>query len=301
MALYLHSVFQQQKLWLRCFSVTSNYSVKISKPDYSIKLNRRFLNFNSSLSYRRFHVTSKTWDSVVVNCPAFAESITEGDVRWEKGQGDQVEEDETVAEVETDKTSIPIPSPSAGVIEALLVEEGTTVTPGTPLFKINQSETVAPSPPAPKVGLSGSEVEPEVGSEPNASSISIPDEAPKPPPIPSDPISSTPVSAIKSAAESVSVHGIKAAVGARSEHRVKMNRMRLRIAQRLKDSQNTAAMLTTFNEIDMSNIIAIRNRYKDVFMKKHGIKLSFMSAFIKASAHALRVRKSMYWYHANHI
>ena len=75
--------------------------------------------------------------------------------------------------------------------------------------------------------------------------------------------------------------------GARTEDRVKMNRMRLRIAQRLKDSQNTAASLTTFNEVDMSSIMDFRNKYKDAFLKKHGIKLGFMSAFAKASAHAL--------------
>ena len=79
----------------------------------------------------------------------------------------------------------------------------------------------------------------------------------------------------------------KEIAGTRSEHRVKMNRMRLKIAQRLKDAQNTNAMLTTFNELDMSNIMQLRKDNQDAFVKKHGIKMGFMSAFVKASAYAL--------------
>merc|ERR1719189_240944 len=80
----------------------------------------------------------------------------------------------------------------------------------------------------------------------------------------------------------------KEIAGTRSEHRVKMNRMRLKIAQRLKDSQNTNAMLTTFNELDMSSIIQLRKETQDAFVKRHGLKLGFMSAFVKASAYALQ-------------
>lgn len=109
------------------------------------------------------------------------------------------------------------------------------------------------------------------------------------PPVPSppQPLTSKPVSAVKpTAAPPVAEPG--AVKGLRSEHREKMNRMRQRIAQRLKEAQNTCAMLTTFNEIDMSNIQDMRARHKEAFLKKHNLKLGFMSAFVKASAFALQ-------------
>ncbi|TRY84605.1 hypothetical protein DNTS_001337 [Danionella cerebrum] len=180
--------------------------------------------FRSSAAHRNEVITIKT--------PAFAESVTEGDVRWEKAVGDSVAEDEVVCEIETDKTSVQVPSPAAGVIEELLVPDGGKVEGGTPLFKLKKG-----------------------------------------------------VSAIKPTAAPATVEtGDRVS---RSEHRVKMNRMRLRIAQRLKEAQNTCAMLTTFNEVDMSNISQMRTQYKDAFAKKHGIKLGFMSAFVKAAAYAL--------------
>lgn len=107
------------------------------------------------------------------------------------------------------------------------------------------------------------------------------------PAVPAQPIQAKPVSAIKPTAAAPAAAADTGAKAARSEHRVKMNRMRLRIAQRLKEAQNTCAMLTTFNEVDMSNITEMRTQYKDAFLKKHGIKLGFMSAFVKAAAYAL--------------
>ena len=249
---------------------------------------------NNRLHQQWFHVSQPFFESVTVNCPAFAESISEGDVRWDKAVGDSVKEDDTVAEIETDKTSIPIPSPSAGVIEALLVEDGTTVTPGTPLFKINTEGSAASAPAAEKpkedkpveTASSPSPAEEKEESEPPK----IPESMPPPTPVPTTPLSTIKVSDIKVTPFSQSESTVSASTaGTRSEHRVKMNRMRLRIAQRLKDSQNTAAMLTTFNEVDMSNIMAMRSKYKESFLKKHGLKLSFMSAFIKASAYGLKV------------
>lgn len=238
--------------------------------------------------WRSFQTSAISLESITVNCPAFAESISEGDVRWEKAVGESVDEDETVAEIETDKTSIPIASPSQGVVEELLVEDGSTVTPGTPLFKINtEGATSAPKAepadvPAPPTPTPATPPPPPTTSE-------IPSTLPPAPPVPTQPLSSIPVASVPVTPVSIStpVTASEQVVGARTENRVKMNRMRQRIAQRLKDSQNTAAMLTTFNEIDMTNIKALRNKYKDDFLKKHGIKLSFMSAFIKASAYAL--------------
>uniref|UniRef100_A0A3B4ZV93 Dihydrolipoyllysine-residue succinyltransferase component of 2-oxoglutarate dehydrogenase complex, mitochondrial n=1 Tax=Stegastes partitus TaxID=144197 RepID=A0A3B4ZV93_9TELE len=191
---------------------------------------------------------------VTVKTPAFAESVTEGDVRWEKAVGDTVSEDEVVCEIETDKTSVQVPAPAAGVIEELLVPDGGKVEGGTPLFKLRKGAAEAPKAEAPATAATPP-----------------PSAAPPPPPPPS---AVGPIPTAMPSVPPVPAH-------------VKMNRMRLRIAQRLKEAQNTCAMLTTFNEVDMSNITEMRKSYKDAFLKKHNIKLGFMSAFVKAAAYAL--------------
>uniref|UniRef100_A0A2C9JRL0 Dihydrolipoamide acetyltransferase component of pyruvate dehydrogenase complex n=1 Tax=Biomphalaria glabrata TaxID=6526 RepID=A0A2C9JRL0_BIOGL len=225
----------------------------------------------------------------VIVAPPFAESVTEGDIKWGKAIGDSVEADEVVGEIETDKTNMPVHAPAAGVIEELLVKDGETVNPGKQLFKLRvgagggaapKKEAAAPSPVAEA---------PKPQPAAPSSSGPIPDKAPPPPAKPAQPLSSVPVSAVKpKPAPSAGASAAPAAIGgSRSEQRVKMNRMRQRIAQRLKEAQNTCAMLTTFNEIDMSNVMEMRNKYKDVFQKKYNLKLGFMSAFVKASAFAL--------------
>merc|ERR1712158_193083 len=202
----------------------------------------------------------------VVVCPAFADSISEGDLRWEEAVGDTVSEDEVLCEIETDKTSVPVPSPGSGVITELLVEDGSTVQPGVQLLKIQlgpggAKPAAAPAPAAP------------------APAASAP---PPPPPPPAAPAAgAAPVLRMPPADPTTEI------AGTRSEHRVKMNRMRMKIASRLKDAQNTNAMLTTFNELDMSAIMQLRKDNQDAFVKKHGIKMGFMSAFVKASAYAL--------------
>ena len=285
---YLGSSFSSIASSDNCFNVKAPLSY--SSVNFVPSLNK--------LSQRHFHVSRTHFEIVTVNCPQFAESISEGDVRWEKAVGDTVEADEAVAEIETDKTGIPIPSPSAGTIEALLVEDGSTVQPGVPLFKLNTDGSAAA--PAPKVDakVEPPKVEPPkpVDEKPvETSSVKtspIPTEMPPVPKVPTAPLSDKP----KPSKEVLGKKPVEASsdvpadIVTRTEHRIKMNRMRQRISQRLKDAQNTAAMLTTFNEIDMTNIIAFRNRYKDSFQKKHGLKLSFMSAFIKASTYALKVR-----------
>uniref|UniRef100_A0A8D0ATK2 Dihydrolipoyllysine-residue succinyltransferase component of 2-oxoglutarate dehydrogenase complex, mitochondrial n=1 Tax=Sander lucioperca TaxID=283035 RepID=A0A8D0ATK2_SANLU len=197
-----------------------------------------------------------TGDEVVtVKTPAFAESVSEGDVRWEKAVGDSVTEDEVVCEIETDKTSVQVPAPAAGVIEELLVPDGGKVESGMPLFKLRKGAVAAKAAPSP--------------------AAEAPAAAPPPPPPPaSAPSAMPPVPTVPPQA-------------AQAKPGVKMNRMRLRIAQRLKEAQNTCAMLTTFNEVDMGNIQDMRKIHKDAFLKKHNIKLGFMSAFVKAAAHAL--------------
>ncbi|XP_074643001.1 dihydrolipoyllysine-residue succinyltransferase component of 2-oxoglutarate dehydrogenase complex, mitochondrial-like [Tubulanus polymorphus] len=239
---------------------------------------------------RNFHPSIVLCEVHVVKTPPFAESVTEGDVRWEKGVGDAVEVDEVVCEIETDKTSIPVPAPSAGVIEELLVEDGDRVEPGYDLFKLN-TEGVAAAKPK-EAAAAAPPAEPAAATQPppptaaapaSAAAGPIPTTPPPVPPIPQQPIASKPASSVKPTPAAAPTQ----LSGSRTETRVKMNRMRLRIAQRLKDAQNTCAMLTTFNEIDMSNIMQLRSEYKDSFQKKHNIKLGFMSAFLKASAYAL--------------
>uniref|UniRef100_A0A665UP11 Dihydrolipoyllysine-residue succinyltransferase component of 2-oxoglutarate dehydrogenase complex, mitochondrial n=1 Tax=Echeneis naucrates TaxID=173247 RepID=A0A665UP11_ECHNA len=226
--------------------------------------------------FRYFKTSAVHRDEVVtVKTPAFAESVTEGDVRWEKAVGDSVTEDEVVCEIETDKTSVQVPAPAAGVIEELLVPDGGKVEGGTPLFKLRKGAVAAKAAPSP------------AAEEPAAAA------APPPPPLP--PPASTPTAMPTVPPQTAPAKpGVFSSLAYKSTDNlsmfmfcVKMNRMRLRIAQRLKEAQNTCAMLTTFNEVDMSNIQHMRTIHKDAFLKKHNIKLGFMSAFVKAAAHAL--------------
>ncbi|XP_072284249.1 dihydrolipoyllysine-residue succinyltransferase component of 2-oxoglutarate dehydrogenase complex, mitochondrial isoform X2 [Pyxicephalus adspersus] len=235
----------------------------------------------------RFYRTSAICrqDVVTVNTPAFAESVTEGDVRWEKAVGDAVTEDEVVCEIETDKTSVQVPAPAAGVIEALLIPDGGKVEGGTPLFVLRKSGAAPKSKPV--EAAAPPPASPPPAATPPPAAGPIPSSLPPVPPVSSQPLEAKPVSAVKPTS-SAPVSEVPPAGIARTEHRVKMNRMRQRIAQRLKEAQNTCAMLTTFNEVDMSNIHQMRALHKDAFLKKHNLKLGFMSAFVKAAAFALQ-------------
>lgn len=238
---------------------------------------------SASVFHIRYFKTSAVHrdEVVTVKTPAFAESVTEGDVRWEKAVGDSVTEDEVVCEIETDKTSVQVPAPAAGVIEELLVPDGGKVEGGTPLFKLRKGAAAAKAAPSPAAEAPAAAA---AAPPPPPPPASIPTAMPPVPPVPAQAVHAKPVSAVQPTA---AASAPPAAAGARGENRVKMNRMRLRIAQRLKEAQNTCAMLTTFNEVDMSNIQEMRKIHKDAFLKKHNIKLGFMSAFVKAAAHAL--------------
>lgn len=239
-------------------------------------------------------------DIQIVHTPPFAESITEGDVRWDKEVGDKVELDEVIGEIETDKTALPINSPCAGVIEEFLVEDGDTVNKGDELAKINTSgagaapaaapAAEAPTPPPPPPAAAAAPPSPAPGAPEKLISRAAPTPAPPPPPAQAPRAAAPAVAAKPSASSDIPI--VKNAptrmTGTREESKVKMNKMRLRIAERLKDAQNTNAMLTTFNEIDMSAAMAMRSKHKDAFTKKHDLKLSFMSFFLKASAVALQ-------------
>ncbi|KAI1286322.1 Succinyltransferase component of 2-oxoglutarate dehydrogenase complex [Halotydeus destructor] len=232
---------------------------------------------------RLIHATNNLYDEVrVVNVPQLAESLSEGDIRWEKAVGDSVREDDVVGEIETDKTSIPIPSPCSGVIEELLVEDGSTVKPGDPVLKIR----VGPAGAGSAAPAKAKEAPVEAAVAPPSGNI--PTTAPPAAKPPTAPQSQKPTASVKAPSAPAGGQAPAATPGLRTETRVKSNRMRQRIAQRLKDAQNTYAMLTTFNEIDMTNAIDMRNRHKEAFAKKHNLKLGFMSAFVKASAFALQ-------------
>ncbi|KAL1130666.1 hypothetical protein AAG570_011908 [Ranatra chinensis] len=196
---------------------------------------------------RWFKLGSWHYSDIIVKVPPFPESVNEGDIRWDKKEGDGVLKDEVVCEIETDKTAIPVPSPVAGTISALMVPESSTVKSGQEIFKVMPG-VVKPTPQAPP---SKSKPTPSL-SPAQSKSIS--------PPMPP---------------------------GSRTENRVKMTALRKTTAKRLKDSQNTFAMLTTFNEIDMSALIEFRRLNQKAFKEKYGVKLGFMSAFLKSSAYAL--------------
>jgi 2-oxoglutarate dehydrogenase E2 component (dihydrolipoamide succinyltransferase) len=251
-----------------------------------------------------------------VMVPALGESVSEATVStWFKKPGDAVAVDEMLCELETDKVSVEVPSPVAGILTEIIAAEGTTVaanarlaivTEGAAAPKTKDKVTKAlegvpstvteaslapiagPEPmvvkdiedaPAAKkamaeAGLTRDQVTPSgrdgrVMKEDVAKAAT----APAPMAVP-DPVSipRAPVPADDAA----------------REERVKMTRLRATIARRLKDAQNTAAMLTTYNEVDMSAIMGLRNEYKDAFEKKHGVKLGFMSFFVKACCHALK-------------
>merc|ERR1711974_10562 len=207
-----------------------------------------------------------------------------------------------MGEIETDKTSVPVPSPGSGVITELLVEDGSTVQPGVQLLKIQlgpggAKPAAAPAAAAPAPAAAAPPPPPPAAAPAAPAAAPIPTTPPPPPPRPAAPLAARPppppMPPKAPAAGAAPVLRMPPAdptteiAGTRSEHRVKMNRMRLKIASRLKDAQNTNAMLTTFNELDMSAIMQLRKDNQDAFVKKHGIKMGFMSAFVKASAYAL--------------
>ncbi|XP_034078257.1 dihydrolipoyllysine-residue succinyltransferase component of 2-oxoglutarate dehydrogenase complex, mitochondrial [Gymnodraco acuticeps] len=266
-------------------SITLNNNVK-SDPRSSVF---QIQYFRTSVAHRE--------EVVTVNTPAFAESVTEGDVRWEKAVGDTVAEDEVVCEIETDKTSVQVPSPAAGVILELLVPDGGKVEGGNALFTLRKGAGPPKAAEAPKAEAPAAATPPppSAAPPPPPSAVGpIPTTMPPVPPVPAHAMDTKPVSAIKPTAPAAPAAQAEGAnKGARTESRVKMNRMRLRIAQRLKEAQNTCAMLTTFNEVDMSNISEMRKTYKDAYLKKHNIKLGFMSAFVKAAAYALADQPSV--------
>ncbi|KAF4983830.1 hypothetical protein FZEAL_867 [Fusarium zealandicum] len=239
--------------------------------------------------------TVRTYADSVIKVPQMAESISEGTLKqFSKEVGEYVEIDEEIATIETDKIDVAVNATEAGTIKEFLVGEEDTVTVGQDLVRIelggapSGDKKEAPKDESNKEEpkTSESESKPESKPEPKKQD-SAPESKKESAPAPSKPEPQRQPEKKESKSESSASTG-GPSMGNRDERRVKMNRMRLRIAERLKQSQNTAASLTTFNEVDMSNIMEFRKLYKDDVLKKSGVKLGFMSAFSRACILAMR-------------
>jgi len=262
--------------------------------------------------------------AVEIIVPALGESVTEATIaRWLKAAGEKVEADEPLVELETDKVTVEVPAPTAGVLTSLAVSEGDNVEVGALLGSIDpngKAATAKPIASAPEevkksdlvpanslespvnVEAPLAESSPVLSISPASLSAGA---APMPPAVKKlvmehglDP-SQIPASGrggrltksdvleyMRSGGKDV--FAVAELPADRSEERVKMSRLRRRIAERLKEAQNTAAMLTTFNEVDMTEILAVRAEFKDQFEKRHGVRLGFMSFFVKAAIQGLK-------------
>ena len=232
-----------------------------------------------------------------VMVPTLGESVSEATVSiWYKKLGDMVMQDEMLCELETDKVSVEVPAPVAGVLSEIFAIEGSIVEAGGRLAVIGSDFTSSAPvkdvsvPTAARQDVENAPSAKKLMAEENLIDGSVVGTGKGGRVMKEDVIKtlkSAPVIKEPSKQE-VSMRAPVPVDDASREERVKMSRLRQTIARRLKDSQNTAAMLTTFNEVDMTEVMALRREYKDLFLKKHGVKLGFMSFFTKACCHALR-------------
>lgn len=235
--------------------------------------------------------------SVDVMVPTLGESVTEATVStWFKQVGDQVAADEMLCELETDKVSVEVPAPAAGVLTEIIAAEGATVDATAKLAVLSSgggAVAAAPAAAAPAAAPAGGK---DVENAPSANKLMAEKGltaaqiagSGRDGRIMKEDVLKAAIAPAAAPAAAVAQRAPVAADDASREERVKMTRLRQTIAKRLKDSQNTAAMLTTYNEVDMTEVMALRNEYKDLFLKKHGVKLGFMSFFTKACVHALK-------------
>ncbi|MCK0168165.1 2-oxoglutarate dehydrogenase complex dihydrolipoyllysine-residue succinyltransferase [Jannaschia sp. S6380] len=249
-------------------------------------------------------------ETVDVMVPALGESVTEATVAtWFKSAGDSVAADEMLCELETDKVSVEVPAPAAGTLTEIIAKEGETVAAGGKLAVLTAGAGAKPAAPkavdpTPNPDAGKAEIE---EAKSNVAAKGDVEDAPSARKmmaekgLSADQVTGTgrdgrimkedvlkAASAAKDAVASPAPRAPSPAGDADREERVKMTRLRQTIARRLKDAQNTAAMLTTYNEVDMGAVMDLRAEYKDLFLKKHGVKLGFMSFFTKACVHALR-------------
>jgi 2-oxoglutarate dehydrogenase E2 component (dihydrolipoamide succinyltransferase) len=259
---------------------------------------------------------SETIMATEIRVPTLGESVSEATIaKWFKKPGDAVKVDEPLVELETDKVTLEVPAPAAGVLGDIAAKEGESVGVNALLGLIEAGGAAAA--PAGKADAPKAEA-PKAASAAPPVAASAPAPAPSMPPAPAaaklmaesgvsvdagsgkrgqvlkedvltaiaNAVPAAPAPAI--AATPVAARPSTPAADSAREERVRMTKLRQTIARRLKDAQNTAAMLTTFNEVDMSAVMGLRNSYKDVFEKKHGVKLGFMGFFVKAVIGALK-------------
>ncbi|WP_062308559.1 2-oxoglutarate dehydrogenase complex dihydrolipoyllysine-residue succinyltransferase [Polynucleobacter sinensis] len=238
-----------------------------------------------------------------VKVPQLSESVAEATLlQWKKKVGDAVGQDEILIEIETDKVVLEVPAPSAGVLTEIVVADGGTVVAEQLIAKIDSTAvaSAAPSATAPAPAAAPAAVATPAAASAKSSGASAAPSAAKI--LAENNISAGQVAGsgrdgrvTKGDALNAVAGGAKSALpsapiptGDRPEERVPMSRLRARIAERLLESQANNAILTTFNEVNMAPVIAMRNKYKDQFEKVHGVKLGFMSFFVKAATHALK-------------
>ena len=254
-----------------------------------------------------------------IRVPTLGESVSEATVgTWFKKVGDVIKADEPLVELETDKVTIEVPAPSAGTLSEIVAQAGETVGLGALLGQISAGNgaavapaqaaaPAAPAAPAPaaaapvaaaaaSASASASSMPPapaaaKLLAESNLSADQVEGSGKRGQVLKGDVIAAVakgPSAPAAAPAAPVAARAPTAVEDVSREERVKMTRLRQTIARRLKDAQNTAAMLTTYNEVDMKAVMDLRNKYKDIFEKKHGVKLGFMGFFTKAVTHALK-------------
>ena len=243
-----------------------------------------------------------------IRVPTLGESVTEATIgQWFKKAGEAISADEPLVELETDKVTVEVPAPAAGVMGEILVQEGDTVEVGALLGTVADGDGAAPAKPAaaekpaeaapaPAGKETGGGGAPAVAAAPSAAKMlaennmsadQVAGSGKRGQVLKGDVLDALEKGA-KAPASAPAARAPSSADDAPREERVKMTRLRQTIARRLKDAQDTAAMLTTFNEVDMSAVMELRKRYKELFEKKHGVKLGFMGFFTKAVCHALK-------------
>ena len=237
-----------------------------------------------------------------IRVPTLGESVSEATIgRWFKKPGEAVKADEPLLELETDKVTLEVNAPAAGVLAEIVANEGDTVGVGALLGNIGAGSGAAAAAPAPAAKAEAPKAAPAPAPAAAKSSDNGPAVARMAAETGINPASvagsgkdgrvtkGDMLAAMSAPAQApVALRAPSAPVDAAREERVRMTKLRQTIARRLKEAQNAAAMLTTFNEVDMTEVMALRNRYKDLFEKKHGVKLGFMGFFVKACVEALK-------------
>ncbi|GMG19177.1 unnamed protein product [Ambrosiozyma monospora] len=257
-----------------------------SRPALVQNSSKQYVNNTASRFLKPTQFAFIRGEATAIKVPDMAESITEGTLAsFAKEVGEYVEQDELIATIETDKIDVEVNAPFGGIVKELLAQPDDTVVVGQDLIKIEKC--AKPEGAAAPKKAEEPKKEEAAAPAPAAAAPTPASEAPKkaaPAPTPAPKKATPPPAAAKNDSAPPPATG----AFSRHEERIKMNRMRLRIAERLKEAQNTAASLTTFNEVDMSALMEMRKLYKDEILKQTGTKFGFMGAFSKASALAMK-------------